>query len=180
MLDVATGSGDIPLALARLARRHNLPLQFAGCDISPRAVAFARRRAAQAGAAIDFFQLDALAAPLPEGYDAVICNLFLHHLSDDDALALLRRMAAAAKRLTVVCDLVRSASAWLLTQGLTRLLVRSSVVHVDGPLSIRAAFTIAEARELARKAGWPGSKIRANWPFRFVMCQWRTEGQGPA
>jgi SAM-dependent methyltransferase len=173
VLDVATGGGDIPLALARLARRRGIALQLAGCDISPRAMSFARRRAEQAGAAIEFFAHDALAGPLPGGYDAVICTLFLHHLSDAEAGELLRRMAAAAGRLVVVCDLVRSRSAWLLTRGLTRLLVRSSVVHVDGPLSIRAAFTVAEARLLAEQAGLTDCEIRRNWPFRFVLSQWR-------
>ena len=173
MLDVATGGGDIPLAIDRWARQRSVSVQLAGCDISPRAVALARQRAEAAGAAIEFFQHDALAGPLPAGYDAVICSLFLHHLSDADAGELLRRMAAAARRLTVVCDLVRSPTAWLMTCALTRLLVRSSVVHIDGPLSIRAAFTVAEARELARKAGLTGFELRRNWPFRFVLSKWR-------
>lgn len=173
MLDVATGAGDIPLTLDRLARRRKTPMQLAACDISSRAVTFARRRAKQAGAAIEFFEHDALAGPLPAGYDAVICTLFFHHLSDAKAGELLRGMTAAAKHLTVVCDLVRSPSAWLLTCGLTRLLVRSSVVHVDGPLSIRAAFSVAEVRELARQAGLTGYELRRNWPFRFVLSSWR-------
>jgi hypothetical protein len=38
VLDIATGSGDVPLALHRLAVKENLPITFAGCDLSPVAI----------------------------------------------------------------------------------------------------------------------------------------------
>src|SRR5262245_8000689 len=41
LLDVATGAGDVALRLWRRARRAGLPLEVEGCDLSPRAVAFA-------------------------------------------------------------------------------------------------------------------------------------------
>jgi hypothetical protein len=43
---------------------------------------------------------------------------------------------------------------------------------MDGPLSVRAAFTIAEARQLAEEAGLHGAAISWRWPFRFLL-QWR-------
>src|SRR5262245_56236693 len=44
ILDIATGSGDIPLALERRARRAGVAMHVDGCDISARAVALARAR----------------------------------------------------------------------------------------------------------------------------------------
>jgi len=85
VLDVATGAGDIPRALLQIARRHGGALELSGCDISPRAIEFAQRQAEAAGARINFFQCDVLNDELPGSYDAVICTLFLHHLSDSDA-----------------------------------------------------------------------------------------------
>ena len=110
---------------------------------------------------------------LPGGYDAVVCTLFLHHLSDAEATALMRQMAAAAGRLVVVCDLARSKIGWWLTYAGTRLLTRSPVVHVDGPLSVQAAFTVDEIRSLAAQAGLTDCRIQRRVPFRFVLSWWR-------
>ena len=92
VLDVATGSGDVPRALAARAARAGLTnVTFAGCDISPTAV----ESAARAAPGLTFFVHDAVRDPLPGGYDVVTCSLFLHHLSEADAVVLLGRMAAA-------------------------------------------------------------------------------------
>jgi hypothetical protein len=54
----------------------------------------------------------------------------------------------------------------------TRVLSRSDVVHTDGPLSVRAAFTRDEVLALASAAGWNGCTIQPTWPCRFLL-QWR-------
>src|SRR5262245_21368332 len=97
VLDVATGAGDVPRALGRRARRAGLAFALEGCDVSEVALAHARQRGAGAGADVTFFRADVLRDPLPQGYDAVISSLFLHHLTEEQATTLLRRMAAAGR-----------------------------------------------------------------------------------
>jgi SAM-dependent methyltransferase len=174
VLDVATGGGDVPRALGRRARRAGVPLTLAGCDVSPIAVAHARHKAAEERAAVTFFALDVLREPLPPGYDAVISSLFLHHLSEEQATALLRRMADAA-RLVLVNDLVRSRTGYLLAWVGTRVLSRSPVVHLDGPRSVEGAFTPGEALALAEEAGLTGATVCRRWPCRFLLS-WRRPG----
>jgi SAM-dependent methyltransferase len=172
VLDVATGAGDLPIALSRLARSRGVALELAACDVSPRAVERARLAAERSGERVETFVHDALQGPLPEGFDVVTCSLFLHHLADDDAAATLARMAAAARRLVVAQDLLRSRAglAWAVVGS--RALTRSRVVHVDAALSVRAAFSADEAAALARRAGLSGACIRPRWPQRFVL-EWR-------
>jgi SAM-dependent methyltransferase len=168
VLDMATGGGDITLRLWRRFRRHGLGVELAGCDISPVAVEHARAAAARAGSDVRYFVHDALAPPPATGYDAVTCSLFLHHLDDDQAVTLLRNMAAAG-RVVIVDDLRRGPVGWLLAWVGTRLLTASDVVHTDGPLSVAAAFTVDEALGLARRAGLDGIKLTRHWPFRFRL-----------
>lgn len=172
VLDVACGGGDVAISLARRARRANIACRFVGCDISPVALDIARRRAAEAGIAIAFEERDVLAA-LPDGFDLATCSLFLHHLEAEDAVALLRRMADAARRV-VVSDLRRSRGCYLLAHAACRLLTRSHVVHVDGPLSIAGAFTADEIAGLCRQAGLENFRIVHRWPCRLVV-DWRQE-----
>jgi 2-polyprenyl-3-methyl-5-hydroxy-6-metoxy-1,4-benzoquinol methylase len=169
LLDVACGAGDVLVALARRARAAGVSLQLHGIDISPTAVDHARRRAAAAGAAVTVECRDVFAAPLPTGYDVVVCSLFLHHLAEDQGVDLLRRIATAAGRLVLVNDLRRSVAGLLLAAAACRLLTRSPVVRVDGPRSAAAAWTPVEAAKLAQRAGLHGAVVARRWPFRFLL-----------
>lgn len=172
VLDLATGGGDIPISLWRKARRDRVPIEIAACDVSQRALEFAGRRTTEAGAAIELFKFDVLTADLPSGFDVVMCSLFLHHLSADDAVRVLGRMRRAAKHCVLVNDLARSTSGLLLAQMAARLLTNSDVVRVDAPLSARAAFTLAEAGDLARRAGLVDCTIARRWPRRYLLSWW--------
>ena len=169
VLDIATGGGDVPIRLSRRVRRAGLNIELHAADISPVALDYARGKAEEAGAAVNFFRLDILNDPLPTGYDVLMSSLFLHHLSSEDALGLLTRMGQSTGQLVLVNDLLRSrfgyAAAWLGTRALTT----SGVVHIDGPLSVEAAFTMSEARALADQAGLLGARMGWRWPWRFLL-----------
>ncbi len=144
-----------------------------GCDVSQLAVDHAQTAAAAAGADVRFFVHDALNGPTLTGYDAVTCSLFLHHLDDNQACGLLRRMAETAGRLVLVNDLRRSLTGLVLAHVVTRLLTFSDVVHTDGPLSVKAAFTPSEALHLAERAGLHGAVIARRWPCRWLLTWMR-------
>lgn len=167
VLDIASGGGDVPLDLVRRAKRQGVRLQIDGCDRSPFAVRFANQRAARMADAT-FFELDALRDPLPQGYDAVTCSLFLHHLSETDAVRLLGALAGAG-RVVLVNDLCRSRTGYALVWVACRLLTRSHVVHVDGPRSVAAAFTPAEMLTLAERGGLTGATVSRHWPQRMLL-----------
>jgi len=169
VLDVATGAGDVPVRLWRMARRAGLHLEIHGVDVSPRAVEFAAGRAAAEQAAIHFSVLDVLADPLPGGFDVVTCSLFLHHLADEQAVLLLQAMAKAVNRLVLVSDLRRSAVGLALAHLAAWTLTESDVVRVDGARSVRAAFTVQEAAALARAAGLKGAIVERHRPVRFLL-----------
>jgi 2-polyprenyl-3-methyl-5-hydroxy-6-metoxy-1,4-benzoquinol methylase len=168
-LDIACGGGDVPIRLWRRARRAGLNLEVAGCDISPRAVTFAQYQAERSRSPARFFVGNALEGPLLSGYDILTCSLFLHHLAEDEAVTLLRRMAQMAKRLVLVNDLARGLVGYLLAVVGTRILSSSPVVHTDGPRSVESAFSLDEALHLAERAGMRGATIRPRWPCRFLL-----------
>jgi len=168
VLDLACGGGDNTIRIARRAERARIPMQFDACDISERALDHAAKQAARAGVSIRFYQQDVLSDPIRGNYDAVMSSLFLHHLADDEAVAVLAGMARAADRLVLVTDLVRSRAGLGLAHLACRLLTRSEIVRYDGPQSVRSAFTIDEARQLAARAGLAAT-VRPVWPERFVL-----------
>jgi 2-polyprenyl-3-methyl-5-hydroxy-6-metoxy-1,4-benzoquinol methylase len=169
VLDLATGGGDVPIALARRALRAGANVRIEGCDVSQQAVEFARRKGAAAGLSVSFFTLDVLNASVPTGYDVVTCSLFLHHLDEADAASFLRKAADATNRILLINDLVRGPAAFALAWTGCHLLTRSPVVWHDGPVSVAAAFSLAEARVLAERAGLHGASVDRRWPRRFLL-----------
>lgn len=172
LLDVATGSGDLPIAIALRARRAGLRVQISACDLSPLALRVASERAARAKVDIAFEQRDALA----EGFgradasvDIVTCSLFLHHLNPAQAIHALSQMRRVARHRVIVSDLRRCQPGLLAAHVAGRLLNRSPVVRVDAVRSVRAAFTEPELRSLAESAGMPEARIVRRWPFRMLL-----------
>jgi len=166
VLDVATGSGDVPITLAKWAKAAGLEVEVHGCDISDTALSVARSRAD--GVTATFFQHNAVTDPLPDGFDLVTCSLFLHHLPIAEVVTVLRHLRDAG-RTVMVNDLARGrlnfALVWLASHALTR----SRVVHYDGPVSVRAAFTRTELQQLAEMAGMSGATVRSQWPCRMLL-----------
>ncbi len=169
ILDVASGGGEVLLALTQKAERSGLQLQVAACDINPFAMRHAQTRFNKAEAKVNFFKRDVLHEALPGGYDVVMCSLFLHHLQREDAVRLLQQMARAAGALILINDLERTLWNYYLVLLGSRLLSRSHVVHFDALRSVESAFTLREVSEIAQAAGFTNFKLKACWPGRYLL-----------
>ncbi len=174
VLELACGSGDNLLTLKKRALRENLNLELTGLDLSPTAIQTAKLRSSSASLPIEFMTGDALwTAPAQnfgdERFDVVYCSLFLHHLSNDDAVRLLTTMKLLARRLVLVSDLLRTTAGYLYAFIGTRLLSRSYVVHTDGPRSVEAAFSLKEVQQLSHRAGLGGATVHRFWPERYLL-----------
>ncbi|WP_254510258.1 methyltransferase domain-containing protein [Anatilimnocola floriformis] len=172
VLDLACGGGDVLLSLARQMQRLGRKIEWTGLDISEVAVAHAREQVRRLDLPVEFIQADVLHGDWPRNCDVVMCSLFLHHLDETQALALLTRMGSEARQQVLINDLKRSRIGYVLAQAACRLLSRSSVVHYDGPVSVAGAFTIAEVQALAEQADLRQAKVESRWPQRWLL-DWR-------
>jgi len=168
VLDIASGGGDVPFGLWKLARKRGLDLRILGLDVSAAACEFAMEQCRPAGRSIVFEQCDVTRDFIPSGFDVVTCSLFLHHLTYDQASSLLMKMAAAG-RLLLANDLRRCATGYLMAQLACRCLTRSPIVRYDGPQSVANAFTATEMRELCMAAGLVDATVHKAWPCRLLV-----------
>lgn len=169
ILDIATGGGDIPVALHKTAMAAKLNVEITGSDVSPSSIKYAKSYARERDAAIEFIQLNALQDQIPSGFDVVMTNLFTHHLDPTDVTALLEKMSASATQLVLVNDLVRSEISYVLVWLATRLFSRSPIVHYDGPVSVRGSYTSSELMEMAEQAGLKGAVVNQCPPCRQIL-----------
>ena len=180
ILDLACGGGDVTIGLAQQLQRAGVSAAIEGWDRSDTAIEFARARLKGQGTdalakSVTFKQCDVSDLDIEGRYDVVMCTLFLHHLDRPSALQLLTNMHRAARRIVLIDDLRRTWFGYRLAQLGCQLLTRSHIVHVDGPLSVRAAFTEAEVEQLSHEAGLPKPQITRHWPQRFLACWQRME-----
>ncbi len=169
-LDVATGSGDLPIELARRAKNAGLSLEIHGCDVSPVALQCGMTNATSAGFTLHTHTINVLTDSLPGSFDIAHCGLFLHHLDPPQVQHVLRQMSGAAK-CVIVQDLCRTWMGLSLAYVVPRLLTRSNIVHIDAVRSVHGAYTIEEMRELAQSAGLNGATVTPARPERLIL-QW--------
>lgn len=168
VLDVATGSADIPVAIVKWARKQGIRIEVTAIDNNPIAVreaaAFTLGYPEITVAVADGFSL-----PFEEGsYDIVLCAKTLHHFSEEDTVRLLQEIGRVAASGYIVMDLRRSWVAWALISTLARLFTRNSFTRHDGPMSVLRSYTVPELDTLAERAGLAGSRV-AKEPFWLMI-----------
>lgn len=169
ILDIASGGGDIPIALYLRAKRLGLKVEIVGGDISADAVSYAKNIALQRQADVEFITLDVFKDDLPADFDIVMTSLFTHHLDPDDVVMLLTKMSRAARLKMLVNDLVRSEISYCSVWLATRLFSRSAVVHYDGPVSVKASYTAFEFLEMASRAEINSATVKSFPPCRQML-----------
>ncbi|MBI4161214.1 MAG: methyltransferase domain-containing protein [Acidobacteria bacterium] len=172
LLDIGTGGGDLPAAVAAWAKREGRRVYQIAMDRSPEILRHAADRL-RGSARVGILRADALRLPLADGsVDIAFCSQVLHHLPDAAAAAVLGEMGRVSRLGWIVSDLRRGRLACFLTRLAMRLVSRSPMIRFDGPLSIRRAFTLDEYRRLAREAGADGAAVRKHRFFRAAIV-WR-------
>ena len=153
IVDLATGSGDIPRLIVDYARKISATVEMDALDRQPATLEIARRLSADYPE-ISYREANVLEWNPIEAYDITICTLALHHFSDEDAVRLLGRCRQLSKRFVLVSDLRRSFSLVAGVYVLTALIFREPMTRYDARLSARRAFSFFETRDLAVRAGW--------------------------
>jgi ubiquinone/menaquinone biosynthesis C-methylase UbiE len=170
ILDVGTGSGDMPRLIVRWARRTRRTVRVVATDIHPQMLDVAR--AWSTGyPEIAFEQADALALRYPDGsFDCALNTLTLHHFDDDQQVCVLRELQRVSTRGIIVSELERNWPNYLGAKLLAATLWRfNRLTRHDGPISVLRAFTPDELLDLARRAGLPDPRVQRHWFFRLVL-----------
>jgi len=178
LLDLATGSGDQPVAIARALRRQGIRASITAVDNNDAVLADAREHAAGFDE-IRFERGDIRALPYPDRhFDVVLCSLAVHHFSWTEAVNLLREMDRLSRNGFILHDLSRSylalACAWVYTRATTT----NIMTKTDAIASIFAAFTAEELARMAEEAGVGPVEISRAPLFRLTLVKQKCPSEG--
>jgi 2-polyprenyl-3-methyl-5-hydroxy-6-metoxy-1,4-benzoquinol methylase len=169
IVDLGSGSADIPAALVTWARKAGYSLRVLAVDVDPTVCKIARRHTLDVPE-ISVLQGDVKRSPLKkEGCDLIVCSAFLHHFTHSEIAALLRTLLPKTRKGVVINDLHRHPLAYWGIRLLTALFSRSKAVRNDGPLSVLKGFQRTEVGAILEAAGVGRAQVRWRWAFRYVV-----------
>lgn len=167
ILDVGTGGGDIPRALLKWCRKAGIACRVVAAELHPVSARYARERS-KGFPELTVIRADGRRLPLQRrSFDLIICSNLLHHLSDEEVIPFLNHLPNLSARWLVVSDLLRRRRALFWIRLLT--LLANPISRHDGPLSVRRALTLEEARAVADDAGLEGLRLEESFGQRFVL-----------
>ncbi len=139
LLDIGSGSCDIPIALALWARREELALRITCVERDARTLDAGRAAVEKTGCpSIRLVHGDIFVWQPEETFDVAVGSMFFHHLTDRQIVRLIRRLRSFVRRGVFINDLCRTpityAGGVLLTAAADR------EVRRDALLSIRKGF----------------------------------------
>ncbi len=185
IIDLGTGSADIPLAIVRWARTGGMRVHVTAIDAHPTTLDLAREYLRQALGPgdpedIELVRADALSLMdhfEPGAFDYAHAGMFLHHLDDIEVMTVLRVMDRLTTRGVIWNDLLRGTVEAVAVRLLT--LAGPAMVRHDARVSVAAGFTRREVLDLAGRVGLPHIEYRRHLFGRFTLVStksvpWRT------
>ncbi|MGN6730554.1 MAG: methyltransferase domain-containing protein [Candidatus Binatia bacterium] len=168
LLDVGTGSADIPEVIVRWARRKHVTARIAALERDPVSVEEAAEQTLKLPE-VTVIRGDGIAPPFnAASFDFILASQLLHHFSDSQIIAALRTWARLARCAIIVNDLVRHPLAYHGIRLVTKTFTRNEMTRTDAPRSVERACTISEWRELFRRANIGTFSVQRTLPFRVL------------
>jgi 2-polyprenyl-3-methyl-5-hydroxy-6-metoxy-1,4-benzoquinol methylase len=173
ILDVATGSGDIPRAILRWADRTGLKCQITAIDLHEATLQTAVRESQDRR--MRFSRADATQLPFADGtFDFALTGMFLHHLEEPIVVDVLKELDRVAAKGVIAADLLRSRRAYFWISVFT-LLANPMVKH-DARVSVAGAFSRSELLSLRDQAGLKYLKPCRHFGHRLVLAGLKSNG----
>jgi len=167
IVDLATGSADIPRAILRWAAANNFDVHVVGVDrhhVTARAAATQNH-----DPRLKIVQADVFALPFADQtFDYALTAMFLHHLDEEGIVAVLKSMDRLARRGIIAADLLRHRRAYLWIKLFT--MFSSPMIRHDATVSVAQALSAPEVLALRDRACLSYATLHHHFGHRFVLA----------
>ncbi|RXZ76749.1 methyltransferase domain-containing protein [Paenibacillaceae bacterium] len=167
IMDVGSGSGEVNRAVLRWAEKRGISLTLTLVDRTKEACTEAERLYA-GDERVQVRRGDVYDLP-KESADIVTGMQFLHHFSEEELPAVVRKMLDASNIGVAIQDIHRHWLAWSAVWLTTRVVSGNRYIRHDGPLSVAKGFCSKDWRQLHQQLGI--GKLVYKWRplFRYAV-----------
>jgi ubiquinone/menaquinone biosynthesis C-methylase UbiE len=163
LLDVASGSGALPIMLRQRLARKKIVLNPTVLD----------RARTHLNGTRNAVVADALTLPFANArFDIVSCALFVHHLEVPEIVRFANEALRVARLAVLINDIRRSRLTLLATYA-SWAVIESRLSRYDGPVSVRRAYTAVELRDALQRTHAAELEIRKHPLFRIGAILWK-------
>lgn len=169
LLDIGFGGGDSIKQLARFAKKKNRAINLYGVDLKQDCVNYATANLkAFPNVTLLCDDYQNISEELLKKIDLIHCSLFLHHLTDQQIVALFQ-FCRKHHCIILANDLHRHWLAFYSIKWLTALFSKSYLVKNDAAVSVKRGFKKNELIDLVQQAGFTTYSVKWSWAFRFIL-----------
>jgi len=170
VLDVGTGAGDIPQAVARWATKRGRVVDIWAVDLRSVIARQARNRC-RAESSIRVLAADGMELPFAcNMFDVAISSMTLHHLDDSLAHRFVAELARVAACAVIINDLERHPINYVGARVLAATVWRKDpYTRHDGPVSVLRSFTAQELHVVGERAGLRSVRVHRHFPYRLAL-----------
>jgi SAM-dependent methyltransferase len=167
IVDLATGSADIPRAILRWAGARGFDVHIVGLDLHDETLKSAGEQSSDPR--LTLVRGDALNPPFEKrSFDYALTAMFLHHLDDEPAVRVMTNLNWLARRGVVAADLLRHRRAYVWIRLLT--LPLNSMVRHDAAVSVAQAFSKEEVLRMQLLAGLDFTTYYRHFGYRWTLA----------
>ena len=147
VLDIGSGTCDVPLAVTKWAQRRSQKIEFTCIEINETALKKAAENIRKSGYdSIELKNENILEFDSQQHFDYAIGSMFFHHFKDDQILEIIEKLRSYVLRGVLINDLRRSFVSYM--SCLLLVCPLSKGVRHDALLSVRKGFKPDELRRL--------------------------------
>lgn len=173
LLDIGSGSADIPARIVDWARGRGIEVECVALDLNEIIATEARRQALNYPE-IEVVRADAMKLPFEDhSFDFAMASLFLHHFESPQAARLIESFARVARVAFIINDLRRHPIAYYSIKLLTQIFTRNRLVRNDSAVSVMRGFTERDIAEIARSSRTE-LRVFRHFPYRFILIGGRS------
>jgi hypothetical protein len=177
LLEVAAGSGEVPEVVRQKLTRRGITLDVTLLDRAQSHLPGKIHAAANRAKGNHGVVADALALPFDDSaFDLVSCNLFAHHLNEQQLTQFMREGLGVSRCALLINDLIRHPMHLALAYAGFPLM-RSRVAWLDGLTSVRRSYVPDEIRSMLASACSANTgarvEISRNYLYRMGVIVWK-------
>lgn len=165
ILEVAAGSGDVPLQVRESLKARGVRLDVTLLD---RAASHLKNGHATRALVADALNL----AVKDSSFDLVSSALFVHHLAPDQVVQFVNEALRVCRIAVLINDLIRHPLHLALVYAGTPL-YRGRLTRHDAPASVRQAYTLNEMLTMLRQTSASRIEIHRHYLFRMGVIAWK-------